>query len=272
MPRLDLPELEDQPWFPPRLRNLMTEFLYQHLDTFDIYKAVVPKLANALRDTRFALAPDAVADSPHEVLDLCSGGSGPWRRVLSHLERDHGVKARVTLSDLYPNARAFERIKRAAPDGQINVTKSPVDATAVPANLGGFRTLFTCIHHFPPALVGQIFQDAIHQRRGIAAFDLTERSVMATAIAALGTTTLPLLTPLIKPWRWDRFLLTNVVPVIPACFCWDSIISQLRGYTPAELLDITRSLPGADAYTWDAGQVPHQWLPMRLTYLIATPN
>jgi hypothetical protein len=260
MPRLDLPELEDQRWFPPRLRNLMTEYLYVYIDLFEIYRPVAAKLAAAMRAT-----------GDEQVLDLCSGGSGPWRKMVARLRADHGLSARVTLSDLYPNVRAFKRAQSAAGDA-LTYLSSPVDATAVSPDLKGFRTLFTCIHHFSPALVGRILQDAINQRRGVGAFELSARSLLGLAVSAVAASTMPLLTPALKPFRWDRLLLTHVIPVVPACFAWDSFASQLRSYTADDLRGIVATLDGADTYTWDIGGVWHPYLPMRLTYLIGTPN
>jgi hypothetical protein len=261
MPRLDLPELEDQPWFSPRLRNLMTEHLHVMIDLLDIYRPVVPKLAAAMRAT-----------GDVEVLDLCSGGSGPWRRVLARLGAEHGLSARVTLTDLYPNLRAFRRAQASAPDGALRFRREPVDATAVPSDLLGFRTLFTCLHHFSPAMVGQILGDAVQQRRGVGAFELSSRSPLGVLASVVGAGVTPLMPLVVRPWRADRFLLTYALPALPLCFAWDGFASQLRSYTADELRDIAQGVPDADTYTWGSGAVWHPYLPMRLTYLIGTPN
>ncbi len=51
----------------------------------------------------------------------------------------------------------------------------PVDATAVPAELGGFRTLLGAFHHFPPDVARSILADAAQKRRGLAVLEYTER-------------------------------------------------------------------------------------------------
>lgn len=62
------------------------------------------------------------------------------------------------------------------------------------------------------------------------------------------------LTPLLRPLRLSRLLLTYVVPLIPTLVAWDGTVSALRAYSPDELLEIARSIPGADRYTFAAEQ------------------
>ena len=65
-----------------------------------------------------------------------------------------GRSLRVTLSDKFPNTAALERARRVA---GVEVAEAPVDATAVPADLPGVRSLFSALHHFPPDLARKIF-------------------------------------------------------------------------------------------------------------------
>src|SRR2546423_8130199 len=118
-PRLHLFEFEDQPWFPALVRDLATDYLCLVQSALRLERPIVPVLATALRATR-----------AREILDLCSGGGGP---ALS-LERalaDLGVAVRVTLTDRFPNRRAFQRIAQAS-RGQISFVAESVDARCVP--------------------------------------------------------------------------------------------------------------------------------------------
>ena len=59
--------------------------------------------------------------------------------------------------------------------------------------------------------------------------------------------------PLVRPVRASSFLLTYLLPCIPALVAWDGTVSALRAYTPEELLDAAHAVPGADGYLWNAG-------------------
>ena len=63
-----------------------------------------------------------------------------------------------------------------------------------------------------------------------------------------------LLTPLVRPVRATRLLLTYLVPAIPLLFAWDGTVSALRAYLPEELLALARSVPGAGDYEWNVAQ------------------
>lgn len=51
-----------------------------------------------------------------KIVDLGSGSGGPLLALQRVLERQHGLPGSVTLSDLHPERRAFERIRRLAPE------------------------------------------------------------------------------------------------------------------------------------------------------------
>ena len=259
MRRLHLFEFEDLPWFPAALRDPLTDLLGKAIEVGRIYEPVVPVLAQALQAT-----------GERTLLDLCSGGGGPIVSLRRLLARDHGIDVEVRLSDFYPNIAAFERIA-AHEHGRVHHVPGPVDATRVPRELAGFRTMFTCMHHFEPAQAEAILRDAWAADRGIAVFEFTERSAAGLAQMILSPISAMLLTPFIRPFRWSRLALTYVVPVLPALFMFDGIVSQLRTYTPDELRAMTRSLqrPG---YRWEIGTVKHPLLPGKVSYLLGLPT
>ena len=61
------------------------------------------------------------------------------------------------------------------------------------------------------------------------------------------------LVPLARPFRLSRLLFTYLLPAIPALVAWDGTVSALRAYTPDELLELARSVPGSERYSWEAG-------------------
>ncbi len=257
MARLHLMEIEDQGWCPAPVRDGGTDFLRFMLERTRPYAAIAPRLRAAL---------DRTGDG--RIVDLCSGAGGPWASLLPLLEG--GARApEVVLTDRYPNLEAFRRME-AGSGGRIRHADEPVDATAVPAELEGFRTLFTGFHHFAPDLARGILADAVRARRGIGIFEVTERSVPAV-LATLPAPLFALLaTPAIRPFRWSRLLLTYVLPAIPLMVGWDGVVSCLRSYTPAEMLEMAAAAGGD--YDWQAGRERVPRAPAHVTYLIGTPR
>jgi hypothetical protein len=257
LPRLQLFEIEDQAWCPESWRDGLTDFLGFLMGTFAPYRVVAAPLAAALRDSRTSA-----------IVDLCAGGGGPWEDLAPRLAREGTAALRVHLCDLYPNQAAFGRLVRGS-GGVVSAEATPVDASAVPAHLEGFRTLFTALHHFPPGRARAILADAVRGRHGIGVFEVTQRSPLALA----GMLVLPLLllvvAPFIRPFRWWRLLWTYLVPVLPLVVWWDATVSCLRSYTAAELLALAQQA-GPD-YRWRSGARRAPPWPTAVTYLIGTP-
>ena len=255
MKRRQLFEIEDQPWCPRSLRDGLTDYLRFALDLTRPYNAIAPRLAAAVARTA---AP--------RIVDLCSGGGGPWRTLLRAL-RAAGCDVPVRLTDRYPNIAAFDAL-RAETGGTIEYEDVPVDATAVPASLDGFRTVFTAFHHFTPELAREVLRDAVRGSRGIGVFEFIERRphnlIASTVVAPLAVW---LTVPVTRPFRWSRLLWTYPVPVLPLMAAVDGTMSVMRAYTPAELLAMTADLP---EFEWEAGVEDVPRMPGGVTYLIGT--
>jgi len=151
MRRFHLFEFEDLPWFPSLIRDAGTAFLEFVARRTHHGEALAPVLERAL-------------DRAHEdrIIDLCSGGSGPLPSTLAVIAEREGRTVRATLTDLYPNQNAFQRMTRDHPT--IDAEFESVDATSVPAHLKGLRTLFSGLHHFRPAEARGILANAVEDR------------------------------------------------------------------------------------------------------------
>jgi hypothetical protein len=164
------------------------------------------------------------------------------------------------------------RLERARAEGRGQVTyhERPVDATAVPDSLPGFRLICNAFHHLPPDAARKCLADAVRQRRGIAIVEMVDRSATSVFGVTFGTSTLLAVTPFIRPLRASRLFLTYVVPVVPLCTWWDGVVSCLRAYSPEELARLVAALPDND-YVWDIGRLPVPSAPTSLVYLIGRP-
>ena len=256
MKRYHLFEFCDLPWLPPFFRSLTPQFLEAAFRLLGSYSVAVPMLAKALRAT-----------GSMELLDLGSGGAGPLPQLLDGLAKDHGLMVRATMSDKFPNHAALSAAVRRDPE-RLSFLPDSVDATAVPAHAAGLRTMFQLLHHFPPETARAILQDAVRCRRGIAIFEVTQRRLLGVVLALLIPFVVLLVTPLVRPLRLWRLLLTYVVPIAPLVIAWDALVSTLRSYTEDELRAMTDSLDGP-AYVWQIGH--GRKLLSEVTWLIGYP-
>lgn len=256
MRRFQLVEIEDLPWCPASIRDSLTDYLQFTFERTRPYARALPLLRHALE-----------RDGARLVVDLCAGAGGSWQHLLPDLVREL-PDIRVCLTDRYPNLPAWRDLISAQPNRLIAYPR-PVDATAVPGHLRGFRTLFTALHHFPPATAQAILADAVRSRQGIAVFEATYRSPLALLMMLVAVIpVLLLITPLLRPFRWSRLLLTYVIPVIPLLCLFDGLVSCLRTYTPEELRAMASAADPDGCFTWEIGTlwVPGQHMPV--TYLI----
>lgn len=203
------------------------------------------------------------------IVDLCSGSSGPLPFLRDQLEARRGAVS-VVLTDKYPHLAAYQAVEMRS-GGRVRYRSQAVDATAVPPDLAGVRTLFASLHHFKPEQVRAILADAARQRRGIGAFEGTERTVRAVLMTAVMAPLFALgAALLIRPFRWGRLFWTYLVPVIPLVTLWDGLVSCLRTYSVDELRDLAASVPAQD-YVWETGSAPIRSTPVQMTYLLGFP-
>ena len=255
MKRLHFIEIGDQPWCPRGIRRGVTDycrFVTEHSGYFNV---VAPLLADAIKKT-----------GARRVLDMGSGAGGPWFSLLPKLRR-LGVDAPVCLSDYDPNVEALEWARKRS-GGAVAYHPEPVDATDVPAELTGFRTMFSAFHHLRPEQARAALADAAAKGQPIAVFDGTRPQLWLLPLL-LGTPLRVLLvTPFIRPFRWSRLFWTYLVPALPLVLLFDTVVSLLRMYSVEDKRELTA---GLDGYVWDIGTVRARPVPVRITYLIGIP-
>jgi len=257
MRRLHLFEIEDQAWCPATIRDLVTDYLHFVQTATSLHRTITPLIQEALK-----------ASGTTRIVDLCSGGSGPLPAVIADLNQA-GTNATATLTDLFPNVLAFQRIANAS-NGTIGYVDAPVDARAVPRELTGLRTLFNGFHHFKPEDARAILLDAAEAGQPIAIFEASRRTVKTILPAiVLFPFFVWIATPFMRPFLWKRLLFTYPLPCVPLICLWDAVVSQLRAYTPEELRDLGE--PAAGKMYWRAGFTPMATGPGMLTYLIGWP-
>ncbi|MFZ0618621.1 MAG: hypothetical protein WA875_13155 [Candidatus Acidiferrales bacterium] len=259
MRRIQFIELHEQAWFPKVIRNEVTDALRFGLERLNVYAPIAPLLRGWLDST-----------GSRSIVDLCSGGGGPWVDLSGRLQQGTPAPLEIALTDKFPNVAAFQNLKTVSQD-RVSFRADPVDATKVPAGLTGFRTMFTAFHHFRPAEAGAVLQNAVDAGQGIGIFEITRRAPMMIGAMLFWALTPLLFTPWIRPFRWSRLLWTYLLPVIPMVLIFDGVVSCLRTYQPAELREIIAGLSATD-YQWELGEHPRATGKMPITYLAGYPR
>jgi hypothetical protein len=261
MRRLQLIEFHEQAWFPAFLRDYVTDALQFGFNLFRIYGATAPRLQRVIDIT-----------GSQSIVDLCSGGGGPWLNLSRKLRgRKPAVDSpglQIWLTDKYPNPSAMRIVERGS-ENQINFYPGAVDATRVPRELAGLRTMFTAFHHFSPEEARAILQDAVDAGESIGTFEISRRSPLTVVLTFAFALALIAGTPWIRPFRWSRLLWTYLIPIIPFVLLFDGVVSCLRTYRSQELREIVDQL-NAPEYEWEIGE--DLMANAAITYLIGYPQ
>lgn len=259
MRRIQFFEVGDLAWCPASVRHAITDYLQHAQNVFHPYLAIVPLLHRALGRAGAA-----------RIVDLCSGAAGSWLHLLPAL-REAGSNVRVQMTDKYLNRPALGHACAQLPD-RLSFFPQPVDATAMPESLDGFRTVFSAFHHFPTDQARAILADAVRHGQGIGIFEFTQRSYLGLRRAAAIFPFVIFWAPRIRPFRWSRLLLTWLLPVMAPIVTFESLVSSLRTYTPAELLALAKAADPEGSWEWEAGEVPVEKSTVPVTYLLGYPK
>lgn len=256
MRRLQLIEIHEQPWCPPAIRDGATDCLRVLATIGRQYRNVVPLLVKVLSEVH-----------TEHIIDLCSGGGGPWPTLSKRINQQTNCFA--TLTDLYPSLMVEPNLED---HPFVRAYSQPVDATAVPSELEGVRTLFTALHHFPPEIAENILADAVEQGQAIAIFEQTRRVWWALPIILATLPIALLVTPFLKPFRWSRLFWTYLIPAIPLVLCVDGIVSCLRTYTLDEMRQFVLEVDPQRCYCWQIGRLKSPLSPIGVQYLVGYPS
>jgi hypothetical protein len=258
MKRYRLREIADNLWFPSMFRNFMTDILEFIVVKYRIYESVTPLIKEVMQHMK-----------TNQIIDLCSGSSGPWSQMQVQLQGQK-ESVSVTLTDKYPNVRAFKKIKELS-GNKIQYISEAVDATNVPLYLKGMRTIFSAFHHFEPDAARKILQDTVDSRSAIGIFEFSEKRLDKIPFAFLLPLFVFIIAPFIRPRTFKRIFWANIIPIIPCVLTYDAIISYSATYSPKDLRELVKSI-SSEGYEWKIGQIPSKLRTMRITYLIGFPK
>lgn len=257
MRRIHAFEFNDLRWFPNRFRDYETDYLQFVANRFDMYQCVLPVLKKGILNSE-----------NHTIVDIASGGGGGFAKIAEHLKKSI-PDLKVILTDYYPNIDAFKKTKAQQPEA-FEYVEASVNATDVPPGLKGFRTQFLSFHHFRPKDAKAILQNAIDCGQPIGIFEAQQRNIKNLGERFLSPLSVLLLTPFIKPYKFDRLLFTYLLPVLPLTTLWDGLVSVLRTYTVPELKQMVLELRNSAQFDWEVDIVKGKSL--HILYLLGIPR
>lgn len=258
MGRVHALEWEDLQWFPRSWRDYGTDYLQFIATKFDIYAPIIPIIQKGLQ-----AAPN------HDWVDCAAGGGGGLLNLAKALKADF-PDLQITLTDYYPNIKAFKRTQQHDPQ-VFRFESQSINAMDVPAQLQGkFRTLFGAFHHFRPDDAQKILQNAVDTRSPIAIFEPVGRNFMSWFSMLFVILNVLLLTPFIRPVRWSVLPFIYLLPLIPLYVMWDGIASILRTYSQKELKAMVAKLHNSDSFEWEIGTRSKS--PMPVHFLLGIPK
>lgn len=254
--RIHLFEFEDLSWFPTEIRASLTRLL-----------SVMHKLLDTKKDIAQLINQTFDYSDTTSIIDLCSGSGGPMPEVTTLLKEQYHVKnLSLTLTDLYPDKNLATKFN----SNGIRYLTEPVDATQVPQNLKGIRTMICSFHHMKPDTARNILVNAKESKQPICIFEISDNSfpILLWWIALpLNFLTSLFITLLVRPLTWQQILFTYLIPIIPLTFAWDGAVSNARTYTLKDLDTLLEGL-SSDDYRWEKGTIKSK---SKKIYLLGLP-
>jgi len=251
----------DLPWFPDTFRQIQTDYLQFVATRGAAHANLIPLIKKAMQHAHTI-----------EIVDLCSGGTGPWENLQQQLAQA-GYPVSILLTDKYPHPESFRRWAPSI-DSPIKYLAESVDAMKVPSHLKGMRTMFEGFHHFKPQEAQAILQDAADQKVAIGIFEASLKPPLKPILLLLSPLMTLLgylfVTPFIKPRTFERFLWTYLIPIVPITTSWDGVVSFLRVYSPQDMDELTSRI-SCHNYVWGTGQVSSGTPLFMFTYLLGYP-
>lgn len=241
-PRLQLFEFNDLSASPRFIRDTVVESLSNTLAWGGMLSGLVDPLDQFLKRA-----------GTRDILDIGAGAGGPAAILVREFMKQGREPPRFLLTDLHPRPEKWAALREQLP-GAIDFVATPVDATAVPAELarGRVRTIVNVFHHFPPSLAAAILRSATRDGRGVFIAEAFERTPWGfVRMWPFGVPALLANPFLTRSDRIAKAVSTYALPLVLGVGLWDGFVSTMRIHSEAELRAMAAPL-GADR-EWSYG-------------------
>lgn len=210
-------ELEDQDWFPGWMRSYQMDFLGYLSKFLGIYRPT-SKILDSF--------------SPKKVLDLASGNGMAAELAYGYTK---WTDFEFYLSDKY-NSIQREIL-------ELDILNSPLPGASL-------YTMFNSLHHFKPEELKILVNQILKSGNRFAFFEPLQPNILTALKVLLSTLILPFfLVPFMRPFRWDRILMTYIIPIGPIICLYDGLVSVWKSYSTQELDKIVMSLKNPELKT-----------------------
>ncbi|KAI9801022.1 MAG: hypothetical protein M1825_003556 [Sarcosagium campestre] len=279
-PRFHLFEIDDQPWFPPYLREKVQAWLTLawtlHLP------GIQPTSASQLVASVLSrLLSSSVPN--YTFIDFCAGAGGPTPTIERQLNAQLAASAvgagqpapapaRFLLTDISPHREAWAAAAKRSDN--LGYVPESVDAANAPQDLGRedgkkvFRLFNLAFHHFDDDLAERILRNTLEGADGFGIFELQHRTLSSFITVALFGVLILLATPIFY-WRSPgQLFFTYLIPVIPFVLVFDGFVSSVRTRTPAEVLALVRGDSRLKGWNITSGSETHTWPTGELNWIV----
>jgi len=258
--RIHLFEFEDFYWFPDWLRICLTRMMIVMHKLLKTPDQLAPLVERGLKYSK-----------SHSIIDLCSGSGGPLPEVVNILKGKRGIDdVKLIMTDLYPNLKYAEKLN-AIGNSDVTYEINPVDAKNVDMSIEGLRTMVGSLHHMKPEAARAILKNAMESLQPFLAFEISDNSYpkwiwwIAIPINIISSF---FVSALARPFTFQQFLFTYLIPIIPITFAWDGAVSNARTYTLGDL-DILLEGLESEEYSWEKGILEGK---SKKVYLLGLPK
>jgi hypothetical protein len=102
--------------------------------------------------------------------------------------------------------------------------------------------------------------------------EITERTLLNTLLNfPLSFVAMLTLLPLMRNRRWEWWLFTYAIPILPVAFGWDAAVSCLRSYPESEFNQLKAGLEDS-SYSWTSGRLRVPRSTIHVKYFIGNPS
>jgi len=240
--KITIPELEDLPWFPSKLRQMQMEFIGFMVVMFKVYQPLLTVIKQSLAKS-----------NTRNILDLCTGSGEPIRNLVT----SDRISDSIILSDLYPCPKIET--------GDFIWNVESLNALESHNELSGMRTMFNAYHHFSEQEKLKLLE--IHSQNGIFIAEILQPNIF-NLLKIIFTTILGQLVfaPFVKPFSFQRLLFTYLIPINLITITLDGIISVLKSQRPRSMFKQVKENFNSD-YQFDCGVSGPFWARVTWIYL-----
>ena len=251
MKRMHIFEVMDQNLFPDILRQSMTRYLMQLHKVVGTSDYLVPILDEILIKTKSRV-----------IYDLCSGSGGPIVDAVRSIQEHNDVQ--LILSDKYPPQECIF-------DTGVSYAQECKDVLNMTYNEEAIYTFIASFHHFQPKDAHTILQRITEKKHPICIFELSDNA-FSNCIWWIPIVpsfiTVFVLTLFVRPIRWEQWLFTYIIPILPFCIAWDGAVSNARTYTKEDWKELGTSIPN---YDWEVREIENK-TPSKMLAVIGLPR